>query len=159
MKLKIAIGILLLVGVIVGVYVFTSKQVAAPVTTVEKPEKVQATSTPVLSKLVAHDISWKIIETETNAYGTPHAEISVTIDGVEKVVGTYPGICHEMTASGGIDGTGLVEGELAAVQCYWAGGGDEIGVFENGTGTVIKIGEMNEGTSQTLFFRGNFKAI
>lgn len=130
-----------------------------PPGTIKTPTSFESVKTRPAGKLVAHDITWKIIETEDDAYGTPHAEISVTVDGVERVVGTYAGLCHDLAVSGSIDGKGLVEGELAAVQCWWAGGGDEIGVFANGTGTVIKVGELDEPTAGSPAFRGNFKPL
>ena len=81
----------------------------------------------------------------------------VYVDGKEYVVGTFEGSCAEIGASGGVDGKGLLAGELAAAQCWFAGGGDEIGVFahEDG-GYQIMVGTLEEPIEGGAGFRGDF---
>jgi hypothetical protein len=149
-KLLLGIGVVIVL-IAAGFYLFTAGRASAPTQPV-------ASTTPESDKLAARNITWKIIETEDDAQGTPHAEVSVTVDGKTTVVGTFAGVCKDIAASGGIDGKGLVAGELSAVQCYWAGSGDEIGVFAHEDGGYdIMVGELGEPTAEDPAFRGNFK--
>ncbi len=102
------------------------------------------------------------IQWEFNAVGDvdgiPQTKVSVRVGDSFHEVGTYAGSCTEVGASGGVDGAGLLAGELSAAQCWFAGGGDEIGVFahEDG-GYEIMVGELGEPTAEEGGFRGNFK--
>jgi hypothetical protein len=89
--------------------------------------------------------------------GTPYTTVTVVIDGTAHEVGKFVGSCSEVGASGGIDATGLLAGELSAAQCWFAGSGDEIGVFahEDG-GFEIMVGELSEREEGAGMFRGNF---
>ncbi|MEK7068304.1 MAG: hypothetical protein AAB964_00635, partial [Patescibacteria group bacterium] len=53
----------------------------------------------------------------------------------------------------------LLENELTGAICYSAGGGKEIGVFEEGGTLVLKEGEVEEGGAETPGFRGNFAPL
>ena len=88
----------------------------------------------------------------------PQTKVTVTVNGTAYEAGTFAGGCSEIGASGGIDGKGLVAGELSAAQCWFAGGGNEIGVFahEDG-GYQIMVGDLSEGDSDNPMFRGDFK--
>ena len=103
-------------------------------------------------------ISWKFNDMDFDANNTPHTEVIVYVEGKEYVVGTFQGSCSEVGASGGVDGKGLLAGELAAAQCWYAGGGDEIGVFahEDG-GYQIMVGTLEESIEGSAGFRGDFK--
>lgn len=66
--------------------------------------------------------------------------------------------CSEVGASGGVDGQGLLAGELSATQCWFAGGGDKIGVFAHEDGGVdIMVGTLDEGSADIAPFRGDFE--
>lgn len=101
-------------------------------------------------------ITWKL-ETKAEVNGVPQTLVKVVVAGSERTVGTFEGSCAEVGASGGVDGQGLLAGELSAVQCWYAGGGEEIGVFahEDG-GYQIMVGELGEPTAESGGFRGNF---
>ena len=72
-------------------------------------------------------------------------------------MGTFAGSCSEIGASGGIDGKGLLAGELGAAQCWFAGGGNEIGVFADEDGGLeVMVGELGEGEEGAGMFRGDF---
>jgi hypothetical protein len=68
-------------------------------------------------------------------------------------VGSYAGTCTQMKSSN------LIEGEVSAVLCWYAGFGDEIGVFRDKTGYTVKHGEVQEGSAGDKGFRGNYKEI
>lgn len=90
----------------------------------------------------------------------PYTNVSVTLYGTPHDLGKYQGSCSEVGASGGIDGKGLLAGELSAAQCYFAGGGDEIGVFANEDGGLdVMAGQLGEGDAENPPFRGNFKIL
>ncbi len=103
-------------------------------------------------------ISWKFNDMDFDANNTPHTEVTAVVNGKEYVVGTFEGSCSEIGASGGVDGKGLLAGELSAAQCWFAGGGDEIGVFahEDG-GYQIMVGTLEEPIEGGAGFRGDFK--
>lgn len=106
-----------------------------------------------------HTVAWRIEPLENDISGAPHRDVIAVVDGKEYDSGSQLGTCSEIGMQGGVDGKGLLEGELAGVQCWWAGGGSEIGVFqENGT-ILIKVGGLDEGNAETPGFRGDFKTI
>ena len=89
--------------------------------------------------------------------GMPYTNVAVYINGGINQVGKFLGSCSEIGATGGVDGKGLLAGELSAVQCWFAGGGNEIGVFAHEDGGVdIMVGELGEGEEGAGVFRGDF---
>ena len=102
-------------------------------------------------------ISWKF-ENRGEVDGMPQTNVDVMLNGTTYSMGNFTGTCSEVKENGGIDGTGLLAGELSAVQCWFAGSGDEIGVFahEDG-GYQIMVGELGEGDEGRAVFRGNFE--
>lgn len=106
-------------------------------------------------------ITWKFIPVQERYEqddSIPETAVSVVIDGKVYGVGRFQGSCSEIGASGGVDGKGLLAGELSAAQCWFAGGGDEIGVFahEDG-GYQIMVGTLEEPIEGGAGFRGDFK--
>ncbi len=101
------------------------------------------------------DIHWKIDEPDERGY-MPYTHVSVLIGETMHDLGTFVGHCNQIGVNG--DSNPLLAGELAAVQCWWGGGGNEIGVFahEDG-GYQIMIGDLDEGGAHDLGIRGNFK--
>ncbi|MCE9541337.1 hypothetical protein K8R03_02125 [Candidatus Kaiserbacteria bacterium] len=116
-------------------------------------------TSPVPSAAAKHSISWKFTDAGEDSQAIPHTSVTAVVDGTEYNAGTYTGNCSEIGASGGIDGTGLVQGELSGVQCYFAGGGDEIGVFSENGALVIKKGVLDEGSAEIPAVRGNFQTV
>lgn len=71
--------------------------------------------------------------------------------------GTYNGSCWVI---GEGNTTEPLENEISGVQCWFAGGGDEVGVFAEKGRYVVKHGELGEPQGDgTPPFRGNFTAI
>lgn len=101
-------------------------------------------------------IIWNLEEAgETE--GMPQTKVSVAIDGTTYETGTFTGSCSEISPNGGVDGKGLLVGELSAVQCWFSGGGNEIAVFAHEDGGYdIMVGELGEGEEGAGVFRGNF---
>lgn len=102
-------------------------------------------------------ISWKFSDAgEVN--NIPYTNVIAVINGKEYPAGKFEGSCSEIGASGGVDGKGLLTGQISAVQCWFAGGGNEIGVFGHEDGGVeLMVGELSEGSAEEPFFRGDFE--
>jgi hypothetical protein len=112
------------------------------------------------ASIPVHAISWSLADGGSNMPPPARTGVTITIDGKSTYVGSFQGACREVVSGGGILGDSLLPGEIAAMQCYFAGGGDEIGVFENEHGgVVIKTGQLDEPTAQSQAFRGNFKVF
>lgn len=108
--------------------------------------------------LSATDIHWKL-DKKAEKDGVPQTLVSVQVGETVHEVGTFEGSCSMIDAKGGVDGKGLLAGELSAVQCWFAGGGDEIGIFakEDG-GAEVMVGGISEPDGEgAVGTRGNFK--
>ena len=102
------------------------------------------------------NIAWQFKDAE-EVDAIPHTEVSVIVNGKTHTIGKFQGSCQEIGATGGIDGKGLLAGELSAAQCWYAGGGDEIGVFAIESGGVeVMVGSLSEGADGAGMFRGDF---
>ena len=114
-------------------------------------------STEDAGRIMKPAITWQFKDAGARD-NIPFTEVAVTVNGVEHEVGSYQGSCSEITETGGVDGKGLVAGELSAVQCWFAGGGDEIGVFAVEDGTMeVMVGSLGEPIEGSEGFRGDFK--
>lgn len=104
----------------------------------------------------APQFSWQFAEEgEDEATGAPMTSVTLIVDGEARALGTFMGSCLV------VDGTSweLVESELTGAICYFAGGGDELGVFAEGDGYVVKKGIVEEGSAEVPGFRGDFETI
>lgn len=116
-----------------------------------------ATSTSATNTTsTTHSISWKFTDLGEDAQSMPHTNVVVLIDGKSYDTGTHSGTCSEI---GGEGRTELLTGEIAGAECWFAGGGDEIGVFLENEQLVVKQGELDEGGYNIPGTRGNFKTI
>lgn len=104
-------------------------------------------------------ITWRL-EDAGETDNIPYTNVKVMVNGSTYDMGKFQGSCAEIGASGGVDGQGLLAGEISAVQCWYAGGGDEIGVFaqEDG-GYDIMVGSLDEGIEGGEGFRGDFEIV
>ena len=82
---------------------------------------------------------------------------AVTLTAGERSIdaGRYEGSCFVIETSD----WQLQAGEKSGVICWFAGGGSEIGVFEENGKIIVKVGDIDEGDAETPGFRGNFKTI
>lgn len=102
-------------------------------------------------------ISWQFIDAGEREY-IPYTKVLVTVGTKVYDMGEFQGSCAEIGANGGVDGKGLLAGELSAAQCWFAGGGDEIGVFAHEDGGYdIMVGTLEEPIEGSAGFRGNFE--
>ncbi len=105
--------------------------------------------------------TWDIVESAPDAQGLPRTTVGIKVNnGVSQVVGTYLGSCHELAAGEvGVLSEKADANEISRVQCWFAGSGDEIGLFKGDDKTLVKVGELGEGTADEPAFRGNFKTV
>jgi hypothetical protein len=96
--------------------------------------------------------AWVFNDLGADELGMPRTEVSIIADAKEHKLGTFDGTCSEQAAD-------LLPGEQEKVVCWWAGGGKEIGTFEEGGKTVVKVGDVDEGDPETGGFRGNFQMV
>ena len=119
----------------------------------EDHEATEGMTQPASQKI---SIAWRF-DVGSEIQGMPSTNVGVVINGTNHPVATFIGSCSEIGANGGIDGKGLLTGELAGAQCWFAGAGNEIGVFAHEDGGVdIMVGELGEGEAGAAMFRGNF---
>jgi hypothetical protein len=128
--------IIIIILIIIGVFVYirnnTNKDVSSPL------------PTPVTT----NDIKWSFDKVGDNS-----TKVDVRIHGTTYDVGTYTGTCTERIK------TDLLENEISAVLCYFAGSGDEVGIFKDGKDYTIQVGEVQEPSAEGPAFRGNFRML
>jgi hypothetical protein len=104
--------------------------------------------------IAAADLSWSYqdgpINDTTQASTT---EVTLTVKGKTYDAGTYDGTCKEL----GPDD--LLTNEIGAVSCYFAGSGDEIGVFNESGQMYLEQGQLQEPSEEDPAVRGNFKKL
>jgi hypothetical protein len=148
-------GLIVALGVIVlGLigYIVMGPQEEAAKPAAEAPKENMGAAQPAGKS----SIVWRMSDAG-EADNIPYTSVTVLVNGEAYDMGKFQGTCAEIGASGGVDGKGLLAGELSAVQCWFAGGGDEIGVFAHEDGGFdILVGVLEEPIEGSAGFRGNF---
>lgn len=99
---------------------------------------------------------WNFVHKDTDPVsGTPHTEVFLSMNDKEYSAGVYDGTCTNITDSS----WQLIAGEKTGAICWWAGGGVELGVFEESGQLVMKKGVLDEGGAETPGLRGNFEML
>ncbi|HEY0011111.1 MAG TPA: hypothetical protein VGB97_04385 [Candidatus Paceibacterota bacterium] len=114
--------------------------------------KERAVEAPEAPAAALRTFSWRF-ETKESASddgSPPRTHVTLFTGGAAYDLGNYAGSCAEMTAEQ------FLPGEEAGVLCWWAGAGDEIGIFKEDKGYVVKLGLQEEGTAESPGFRGDF---
>lgn len=153
MNTRVIIVVLAILAIGGGYYYYTQKPTMAPATT------QNATTSAPLGKIVPKWSFTSVPQTDESA--PPQTKVTLTLGAKIYDAGTYAGNCSEIGASGGVDGKGLVSGEVSGVQCWFAGGGDEVGLFQAADGSLtIKHGDLDEPNGEGYTgLRGNFKVL
>lgn len=97
--------------------------------------------------------SWRLEPREPDGTLPPSTHVSLITGGDIYDLGRYAGSCAQ------VPDEELLPGEVAALLCWWAGAGDEIGVFKEGDRYVVKQGIQEEGTAEGDGFRGDFQEL
>lgn len=82
----------------------------------------------------------------------PQTQVTLVTEGEAHTIGIYDGSCAVMEGD-------YLDYEVSKVVCWFAGGGHEIGVFEEPGQVVVRVGEVDEGASGVQGFRGNFVLV
>lgn len=93
---------------------------------------------------------WRFVDRGSDE--RPQTQVTLVSGGKTHTIGTYGGSCAVMEGD-------YLEYEVSKVVCWFAGGGHEIGVFEEPGQTVVRVGEVDEGASGIPGFRGNFTLV
>jgi len=104
---------------------------------------------------MAQTYDWEFKDLGEDSTGMPTTEVTLTSNGTIYRLGTYSGSCAVIEGSS----WSLQTGEKSGVICWWAGGGEELGVFEENGALVVKKGQLDEGNAETPGFRGNFQTL
>jgi hypothetical protein len=101
---------------------------------------------------ISPDIEWSY-DTKYVDETDPTTQVTVQIDGKKHDVGTYPGSCFERKE------LEKNMSEIAGIRCWWAGAGDDVGVFQEKEILLIKHRELDEGSAEEGPFIGDFKTL
>lgn len=82
----------------------------------------------------------------------PHTRVTLVAKGRSYDLGEYRGTCS-------VEEGEYLEYEKSKAVCWYAGGGHELGVFEEPGQVVVRAGEIDEGASGIAGVRGNFKLV
>lgn len=150
-KALIAILVVLVVGLGVA---FAMTRSAAPV--VAPTQETDVTSTGAVAapaSAPAGTYTWNFVDMgEDPELNASRTKVSLVTGGKSHDLGTFQGTCAVKT-------TDLLANEKSAALCWFAGAGDELGVFEEGGKLVVKHGEVQEPSGEGEGFRGNFKTV
>lgn len=112
--------------------------------------------TPLVTEPLREEFAWSFVDRGVDAEaGVPKTDVALRIRGIDIPLGTYEGNCFSIAGSQ----WPLLQGEVAGAICYFAGGGTEIGVFEEAGQLVLKKGVVEEGDAENPGFRGNFETF
>ena len=133
----------------VTVFLRTEKVVAPIVENGDEKKPVEiATSDGV-------DAVWKIEELGEDQDLAPLSFLELEVKGKIYDLGNFRGNCFVIEESE----WELLENELSGVICWWAGGGEEVGLFEKNGALEIWKGKLEEGGEDGGTFRGDFLKV
>jgi hypothetical protein len=149
MKKKGLIVILIALALLAVGFAIIHRQAIAP-----SPIPPQGGATATETTAAEPKLSWRF-ETEESGDGLPpKTQVALFADGNAYDAGTYAGSCAEIASEN------LLPGEVSGVLCWYAGGGDEIGVFrDEDLNYTLLHGTQEEGTAESDGVRGDFKEI
>ncbi len=87
--------------------------------------------------------------------GAPRTAVTLSVNGEARDIGTFDGSCLVINGSS----WELAPNELTGVICWFAGGGDEVGVFYENGQYVVKQGVLEEGAEGESGMRGNYETL
>ena len=165
MKRALIVLIVILVLGALAVWFFSdkerfSKAVSTSTGSIETTTSSASSSATMGGKKPAHRIDWvfSAVAPSDPTSGTPVTKVSLAIDGgVPRVIGSYAGSCTTIIGSA----WQLQQNETSGAICYYAGGGNEIGVFVNANDSTLSVqqGDVDEGSGETPSTRGNFHEL
>ena len=146
--MKYAPAALLVLALVLGtIWYFFGTNEPAPA-----DEQVETLPDSAAGGSIAPAIAWYFNDAgEVN--GMPQTKVEVFIDGETYDLGTSQGSCSELSAEE------LQENQVSGALCWYAGAGDEYGVFIENERYVVRKGVKEEPTAETAGFRGSFETL
>ena len=148
---NLLLGALLLIAIVAAVALYMRGDLDFKKMELAKMPEAAETNDSDREK-AAEDFSWKF-EQAAEKGGAPQTTVMLMHDTESRKIGTYAGSCAEIATEN------LQPGQVSGVLCWFAGGGDEIGVFEEGGEYVVKVGQQEESSAESDGFRGNFETV
>lgn len=115
-----------------------------------EPEAPLVVETPP----VAYAPIWTLEQVPTDG-DVPQTRVSLNDHNVNYPLGVYDGTCFLIEESA----WELLPDEETGVICYWAGGGVEIGIFNNNGVRTVEQGIIEEPSAESEGLRGEFLTI
>ena len=137
------LGLIVLAGVILAIsLVFLGPTSSGPETP-QSPARATQDRT----------FAWRFVTKEAEGELPPRTQVALITNGEVYDLGEYAGSCAELSNDQ------RLSGEVAGVLCWWAGVGDELGVFLEKGSYVVKHGVQEEPTAESEGSRGNFEQM
>ncbi len=83
-------------------------------------------------------LTWSFTTEDADGIDAPKTTVLLQIDTQKYTVGTYAGTCFDRHRDE------MGDGEISGVRCWWAGGGDDVGVFSEQGKMVLKQRVLDE---------------
>lgn len=115
-----------------------------------------ATSTPEAEASVTAarpSFVWEFENAGETEDGSPRTHVFLVANGERKDLGISEGSCAVLS------GDQLEENEITATLCWFAGAGDEYGVFLEGGALTVRKGIQQEAAGEGEEFRGQFTTL
>lgn len=97
--------------------------------------------------------TWRYEEVAASEFDAPQTRVFLDTSSGAHDLGVYTGSCADIPAEN------LLQGEITGVLCWWAGGGEELGVFKEGNSYFVRKGVQEESSAESEGFRGNFETL
>jgi hypothetical protein len=115
----------------------------------------ERTHLPTDTAPLQEEFDWSFTDLGVSATtSVPETQVSLTVAGVQVPLGSYEGDCFAVAGSA----ADLLPNELSGAICEWQGKGQEVGVFQQGTGLALMQGTV-VGTNTASLSRTNFVTI
>lgn len=150
-KALIAILIVLVVGLGVAFAMTRSAEPAVAPTTEDSAQDAGAAggTRPADGEQGPDAYAWQFSEKDGDV---PSTQVTLVYAGASYDLGAWDGTCSEQD-------TDYLPGQVSKAVCWYAGGGVEFGVFEEGGKVVVKRGTLDEGSAEEAGFRGDFRTV
>ena len=151
MNNKILTVIIALLVIVVGLLVFYRPDLVATIPGLSRSAESQKPT-----------FMWKFADSgESTTTGATLTAVTLVTGGKSYAAGSYLGTCTQIIPNSGPNAPVLLPQEVSGIQCWFAGSGDEVGVFTVGDSYVVKHGELSEPdeSATSTAGRGNFTEL
>lgn len=130
----------------------------------ENGDELSSAAVAVIQSATSHTttVDWSFIDAGQGQYGIPYnTKVAVIVYGHIYEPDTYDAVCREVV-SGEKDmyGQTALPNQLSPrAECWYAGGGYEFGVFQEGSKLFAKVATLYEGSSETPGGKTDFETL